>query len=283
MPKEKWKEPLKKEFASKNLLLFKEKREKMKNLIFVFGIFAWMTSVTFAEAASQFTIIKGGLEFQMTYSGSGTLEDSGSWDIKIFDSEKRQIQSLQLANIETPEPKAYITDVNFDGYPDIFILKRVAGVRANHFYSIWLWNSETKQFENQPELAPNLAIDRENRMLLSVESYTASTRGYQIYQFKDGFFQLTHQLLCRAEVNDQDGESFYFEESDWKNSEKVWEKEWVIDSQNQEESEEVYNRFFGEDSRWKLRDLRWYRSDYGNNLGFTDSEGREILLETNTD
>lgn len=177
-----------------------------------------------------------------------------------------------------------MTDVNFDGYDDLFILKRVGGAKANHFYSIWLWDEKERKFAEQPELAPNLVIDRKNKRLLSVEAYTAAEKGYKIYQFEDGAFQLKHQLIWRIDRNgNSDKEAYSFQEFAWEDQKMILEKEWIVIDSNTIEAEEAYQRDYDEKSFWKLRDLSWYRSDYGNNLGFFDSEGNEIFLEMDID
>lgn len=211
-------------------------------------------------------------------------------EIEVFDSDQKLMQQLKQRGFAVFENKYYITDLNFDGYRDILLLQLNKSARANHVYVAWLWNSRRKQFEKvDTEMPVNMAIDRQNKQLLSVESF-GSGRAYQIYQFKDDKLykiarvelkrlhrqeDLTKYGLLEKDVMSGEFDPWVFEESLFDAGKEISKSEIILISKKGSAKEEIYQQYYAPDSFWRLRDRRWYRSDYGDGLGIV-KDGKEI-------
>jgi hypothetical protein len=93
----------------------------------------------------------------------------------------------QILDITDRIPNAdegfHLLDVNFDGHKDILVLNGYSGVRGFTYYTCFL--ERDGMYERSPSFSeiPNIAIDEENRKILSSGYYGASTYSWKMFQF----------------------------------------------------------------------------------------------------
>ena len=77
----------------------------------------------------------------------------------------------------------YVEDVNFDGYADLRIMKYLPG-GANVPYLFWLYNPETKQFEQSKafEVILSPQVDRGAKVLISQQRVNAAEYVREYYK-----------------------------------------------------------------------------------------------------
>jgi hypothetical protein len=217
-------------------------------------------------------------------------------DLNIRDENGDLIQKIKMVGTPVFHKDGYhITDFNFDGYKDILLLYDVQGNHANHFYCGWLWNDESKHFEEIALDMVNIAIDRTNECILSVATNWAASHTYSMYKYIGKEFVLTNELTIEAVTSDkferyrisnlrEDDDPWIYIEKKLSNGKVTTIQDFVVvfpnDKVGKRKADQLYH---SENSMWAVSSLKWYQSDYGSGLGIQDKDGQEIKVEMDKD
>jgi hypothetical protein len=149
----------------------------------------------------------------------------------------------------------HVADVNFDGYKDVIILKDFGGAHGNTWYDCWLWNPNTSSFEKSESFADicNPALDLENKCIYSTGGSGASSKEWDIYQFKDGEFVITNSMSYYEEANEG---GYHFTEQKLVTGEMESVREDVIQEDSFDDALSAAG--YINDDLWQLDNPRWY-------------------------
>lgn len=104
----------------------------------------------------------------------------------------QKIEGLQLEYIldHPAYEKPSFEDLNFDGFPDMFVTSSIGNV--NVYSDYWLYNPATKQLEQSKDMVLCLfEIDKENQQIISFERSSAAESKQTYYQYREGKFVKT--------------------------------------------------------------------------------------------
>lgn len=91
--------------------------------------------------------------------------------IEIYNVENKLIQTIKYDQ-NSAEALSEFSDINFDGYDDLFILR--ASGSGGDAYDIWLFNPKKRLFEKWAELS-NIHIDKKKKELSETAIRSADT------------------------------------------------------------------------------------------------------------
>ena len=104
----------------------------------------------------------------------------------------QKIEGLQLDYMQDHPAyeKPSFEDLNFDGFPDMFVTSSMGNV--NVYSDYWLYNPATKQLEQNKDMELCLfEIDKDNQEILSFERSSAAESKQTYYKYKEGKFVKT--------------------------------------------------------------------------------------------
>ena len=222
----------------------------------------------------------------------------------ISEKESRaQIQKIDLPENDcfTKEP-LYVLDITFDGNLDILVPREQPASAV--YFQAYIWNEKENQFIYAPtfENLPNIALDRENKLVLSSRTASKITSyGMSYYDTTEKDFIGKYSLYMEPTEDEQ---LLHFVEEEFKNGERKTIAEDTIAVDNPyipDETNPAISHYYEKGSLWDLNSEKWEAYIYvtknvseGTNIAekselllgvlrnetkFIDEDGKEIYLK----
>ena len=197
---------------------------------------------------------------------------SGLYDVnlKVIEGESDVIQEFNFESfselgitffIDEITSQWKITDINFDGFEDIFCLYNIGGTHRTKMYKAWIFNSVSNQFESiDLTNINNIEVDADCEVL---RTYTYDMCDiYEIYKYIDNEFILTNTLEVIPFITDfgdtELAEKFEDENVATYSESRLIDGEMtpisVVNNLRQEDREFIKTEYYSENSVWKLKE-----------------------------
>lgn len=181
------------------------------------------------------------------------------WEVVVMRDEN-VITTLSVENAEyggaMPSLSGMVieADVNFDGKNDILICLGHFGAQMAVAYKCFLSGDGNFVYCPSFEYIPNPSLDSVNKVVRSQYRNWAASHSWSIYRFLDGEFVMAECFTEEPVELDGDREIWtwkdeIFVDNEWQTREYFTEDDF--------DSETLYNKLYGPDSYWKLGDEWW--------------------------
>ena len=163
------------------------------------------TSTDDNQTAAAYDATPAIIDFDFELLGEINNSNKTVSQINVINKENTQLhQKLKGFEAEVHEnEEVLVEDLNFDGYPDIRLMKYLPGTMEIPFY-YWLYNPTNRQFERATFLESVLSpsVDTENELLKSSWRKSEKEYGVNYFAYTNDSIQLVKQEVYEYMADD---------------------------------------------------------------------------------